>query len=114
MYNFNHPHEKCILDISRLIAKRITNHARDIQFPLDDGSARGGVLPCYPGIAERFGTSGDYYFKVPKVPKVLNLREYVVGSFNEYRKHGRDDMSVPHSHRVRYEVIANLLHGREE
>jgi hypothetical protein len=97
MYSINHPRLMVLSGIARAVSERLgltmkSLHPEDY---LPDGLASSAIWPVYPEIASLYGLKGDHCFKVARKPEVIDLREFVEGSFAAYGALPRDAFSSP-------------------
>ena len=52
-----------------------------------DNLLNGPIFPIYPEIAESLSVPGSYAFKVPGDYRLIDLKQFIIGSFEAYRKH---------------------------
>jgi hypothetical protein len=121
MHTINHPYSFVMSDITRRLLTAAGVPMRDVD-PVKFVADRGAddiVWPVYPEIAERLGVRGEMSFKasdrwVPRddQPKVLDLDEFVRGSFAIYETMRREDLvcrSIAMPHAKSLEVVGDLL-----
>jgi len=85
MYTVNHPRIECLRDLGRLVLEREGHKARYLDSLPADNLANGAVLPVFPPIATRLGSSGSRMYKRPGQYRYLSLEQYVAESFDRYR-----------------------------
>ena len=100
MHSVNHPKLFVVADIAKEILTRLglASIPAAVQY-LQDEQADGPVWPIFPEVGQRLGIEGHYYFKIQRGlfpagrPVVmLNLSEFVEGSFAVFAKYAKEDM----------------------
>ena len=100
MHSINHPKLFAVADVAQelLTKSGLSSNSGATEY-LSDEHADGPVWPVFPEIAEKLGIEGHYRFKVERGlcpvdrPVVmLDLREFVEGSFEAFGTHARGDL----------------------
>lgn len=88
MHSLNHPCGGAMVQLSRLIARKLGGNEAVISQPfervLQDTLAIGTVWPVYPAIAARFGAEGGYVWKVGADTFFSTLRAYLEECYRRY------------------------------
>lgn len=100
MHSHNHPHIRVIVDVAKRVMTDlkipIINH--NVADYLPDNLIGLSVWPVYPPIARALGVTGDYAFKGHEPSRLMNLREFIEGSysfFDYYEKDTLESLVVP-------------------
>ncbi|MEN5144742.1 WcbI family polysaccharide biosynthesis putative acetyltransferase [Brevundimonas diminuta] len=88
MHTINHPTGLAMVQLSRLVARKLGGDESLISAPLErtlqDTLATGSVWPVYPAIAQRFGIDGSYTWKIGPDTFFPTLRSYLEESYRVY------------------------------
>ena len=108
MHSMNHPRINAVYDLSVKIAKKLHDGLIvDSEIKPHDNLTVGPVYPIFPEIAERFGVGkGSYFFKPGSSYRVLDLEQFVEGSYRAYHEFDNDTLRANNPH---YEVVARLV-----
>lgn len=101
MHSLNHPGGAAMVQLSRLIARKLDADEAIINQPfervLQDTLAIGTIWPVYPAIAARFGAEGGYVWKVGADTFFSTLRAYLEEC---YRRYEAEDARTWHAPRL--------------
>ena len=111
MHSFNHPQVGCLVDIAKKFAELHFGLDKDFPIVLPDQLAASAILPCYPKIADRRGTSGSFMFKLPSEYRYIDLPTFLSGSFKQYEQLGKDNFRVASQWKDRQGVIMSYVLG---
>lgn len=99
MHSLNHPAGAAMVQLSRLVARKLSDDAALLNHPfervLQDTLAIGTIWPIYPEIAARYGTEGGYVWKVGADRFFSSLRAYLEESFRIYEADGAKAWHAP-------------------
>lgn len=104
MMSVNHPRAYVIADIVKLVCRTHgVGRVHDVDYSgyFPDDLAQSSIFPVYPEIARPLGIAGDYLFKAPSRPHstaLLDLPEFVAGSFAAYRQTDPQGWTDPQGH----------------
>jgi hypothetical protein len=108
MYSVNHPRINAVYDVATHIARKLKNEAIvECGIKPHDNLAAGPIYPVYPEIAERYGLGlGSYYFKPVGAYRVIDLDEFIAGSYTVYRNFRIEDLRTGNPH---YDTAVKLI-----
>ncbi|MEO0569955.1 MAG: WcbI family polysaccharide biosynthesis putative acetyltransferase [Pseudomonadota bacterium] len=111
MHSINHPKSECFVDVMRTVCRAHFPDFLDFDHPLPDLLSESMIFPCYPEIGQRRGTTGSYVFKKGGEFEMMNLHDFVSGSFAEYEKIGREKLKVAGPFRKKFDVAYRHIAG---
>lgn len=121
MHVINHPFTFVMLDITKMLLSSagLTVPSYNPEKFLADRGANDIVWPVYPEIAEKLGLKGEMLFKMSdrlappdERPKILELEEFIHGSFERYKNVPLEKMicrSICKNHDESMEVMGELI-----
>lgn len=108
MHSINHPSGGAIVQLARLVARKLGGDEGLISAPLErtlqDTLATGSVWPVYPTIAQHFGFDGSYVWKIGIDTFYTSLSSYLEESYRIYGASNAYEWQAPH-----YEWLAGPL-----
>ncbi|UTY46693.1 GSCFA domain-containing protein [Sinorhizobium fredii] len=121
MHTINHPYTFVSADIARKLLSKLglADLRENVTKFVSDRGADDIVWPVYPEIGERLGIKGELIFKVSdrhvpadKRPCVIDLHEFIHGSFGRYKEIGKEALicrSTAKSHDESLEIMAEII-----
>lgn len=99
MHSINHPSGAAMVQLSRLVARKLGGDESLISTPLErtlqDTLATGTVWPVYPPIAQRFGIEGSYVWKIESDTFFPTLHSYIEASYRVYETNNAYEWQSP-------------------
>lgn len=99
MLTFNHPRLKILYEIATELLRKveIKPHLPQGKNYLVDHYLKAAVWGVYPEIAANHRMEGGYFFKssIGQAEAILDLKEYIAGSYHAFRQHEEADLSCP-------------------
>lgn len=89
MHSVNHPTSPALCHVARQIARKLGAPDVLLNAPIErsipDTLASGDIWPVYPEVAERFGFSGSYIWKIGNSRICHSVEDYIDLSYNQYK-----------------------------
>lgn len=108
MHTVNHPRINAVYDVATHVARKLQTVAIvKCGIKPHDNLTVGPIYPVYPEIAERYGLAhGSYCFKQTGSYKVIDLEEFIAGSYSVYGNFNIEDLHTGNHH---YEMVLKLI-----